>query len=127
MSIEERHIYVVGDFFAKYHGRRAKASPGSSAAEYAVHTYAHRITRAAYVWDPEIPAPDPINQLRPDHLDEVEIHFLEDPTGYGKPFRESLRDPIITDIRLEGVAKEHQRSFGTIRGKIYVKVHSVAI
>jgi hypothetical protein len=126
MRPEERHIYVVGDFFAKYHGRRAKVE-GSTEAAYEVHTYAHRITRAAYVWDPELPAPDPVNQLRPSHLDEVEIHFVEDPTGHGKPFRESLREPIITDIRLEGVAKEHQRSFGTIRGRIFVRVHTVAL
>ena len=127
MSTKERHIYVVGDFFAKYYGRRAKAAQGNSNAEYEVHTYQHRITRAAYVWDPEIPVAADVNQLRPSHLEEVEIHFLEDPAGYGKPFRESLRDPIITDIRLEGVAKEHQRSFGTIRGRIYVKVHTVAL
>ena len=51
----EDYIYLVGDFFAKYHGDRIpEASPGA-ATEYTVETYDHRVNNASYVWNPTLP------------------------------------------------------------------------
>ena len=124
MKQKERYIYVVGDFFAKYYGDRIPESSPGAPTEYTVNTYDRRVTNARYVWDPELPQVDNLNNMQPELLQEVVLHFAEDPAGYGKPFREDLRFPIIADIRLEGVVQERKRSYGTMRGTLYVKVHT---
>lgn len=124
MRYQDHHVYVVGDFFAKYWAERVPASGVGEPEEYKLHTYDHRVDRAAYVWDPEIPERTESNYMQPEKLDEVVIHFREDPTGYGKPFRDTVYDPIVADIRLEGVVKERKRSYGTLRGRFFAKVHT---
>lgn len=126
MSGKESHIYVVGDFFAKYYGKRVIKGQQGDKAEYALVTYAHRVTQAEFVWDAEVPVVDGVNVMCPQVLEGVEIFFKVDPAGYGKPFLEDLRAAVIADVKLEGVVKEHKRSFGTIRGRLYARVHVVA-
>lgn len=124
MSFAERHIYVVGDFFAKYWAEKVPGAEAGDPEEYIMHTYAHRVTKAAYIQDPEVPTEQEANFMNPEELRDVEIFFLEDPAGYGKPFFETLRSPIVANLKLEGVIKERKRSFGSIRGKLYVRVHT---
>jgi hypothetical protein len=124
MNLPERHIYVVGDFFAKYWADRIPGAEAGEPEEYIMHTYAHRVSKASYVWDPELPDIQDINCMHPEELKDVEIFFLEDPAGYGKPFFETLRAPIVANLKLEGVVKERKRSFGSIRGKLFVRVHT---
>ncbi|MEM7040378.1 MAG: hypothetical protein AAF570_25655, partial [Bacteroidota bacterium] len=126
-DLEERHIYVVGEFFAKYWGERLAQNDPSDPAEYKVHPYAQRVTKAEFVEDPELPTPGTLNYMCPAQLQNVTLYFEKDPAGYGKPFRESFYEPIISDIRLEGVLNERKRSYGTMRGKFIAKVHTTVL
>lgn len=127
MQDKERHIYVVGKFFAKYWGDRIKATEPGRPTDYTINTYDHRITQAEYVEDPEVPPFEEVNCMQPELLKEVLIHFKVDPAGYGKPFREDLRNPLIANIKMEGVVRERKRTYGTIRGMAYVKVHTTVL
>lgn len=127
MEIEEQHIYVVGEFFAKYWAQSIPAAHTGASIDYAMHTYEHRVTKAQFVRNPELPTPSDTNYMCPEELRDVEIHFGVDPAGYGKPFRETLRFPIIGDVRLEGVVKERKRSYGTLRGRFFAKMHTTVM
>ena len=123
----ERHIYLVGDLKAKYYGTRVRGNEALSDSDYALKWYDLEVFNAAYVEDPELPESSETNYLSADNLNNVVIYFNDDPTGYDKPFREELRDPIVGGIRLEGVVKERKRTYGTVRGRLYCKVYTTVM
>lgn len=123
----ERHIYLVGEFSAKYFGKGIRTSEPGQPTDYDIQFYDLKVVKARYEEDPKLPSVQKANYLAPHRLDKVFIQFNQDPTGYGKPFRESLNHPIVGDLKLEGVIKERKRCFGMVRGKLYAKVHTTVL